>query len=248
MPAVLVINLARKELAVGIFDALCRIRNLSLDKTLCLPGEHIPNKNRIVLHAHVVENFIFTVTDKFAAKLTKLGIFLSCILHCLMNRGAGENVVELVDKQDFPCLFHILSRIISAENVENLGVSHHKLATAVVLLDECLTGECAAVVFVVKLAVVNRELVKIAVNSVEELRNLTVSRLRHARELFKTLASLNLIERASATSVAVAEHTAGNVNDAVLTVIFTKCGDVFGVILTLIRLLAKVSENLVAAV
>ena len=45
MLAVLVVNLACKELAVGIFDALCRIRNFGLDNSLCLPGEHIPNKN-----------------------------------------------------------------------------------------------------------------------------------------------------------------------------------------------------------
>ena len=73
-----------------------------------------------------------------------------------MNRGAGENVVELIDEQDFPCFFHILGRIISAENVENFCISHHKFAAAVVFLYKSLTGECTAVIFVVKLAVVNR--------------------------------------------------------------------------------------------
>ena len=165
-----------------------------------------------------------------------------------MNRGAGENIVELIDEQDFPCLFHILGRIISAENVENFGISHHKFATAVVLLDESLTGESTAVVFEVKLAVVNRKLVKIAVNSVEELRNLTVSCLRHTGEPFKSLASLNLIEGASAAAVAVAEHTAGYVNNAVLTVVFAKCGYVFCVVFALVRLFAKISEDFVSAV
>ena len=156
--------------------------------------------------------------------------------------------MELIDEQDLPCLFHILGRIISAENVENFGISHHKFATAVVLLDESLTGESTAVVFVVKLTVVNRELVKIAVNSVEELRNLAVSRLRHTGELFKSLASLNLIEGASAATVAVAEHTAGYVNNAVLTVVFAKCGYVFCVVFALVRLFAKISEDFVSAV
>ena len=165
-----------------------------------------------------------------------------------MNRGAGENVVELIDEQNFPCFFHILGRIISAENVENFCISHHKFATAVVLLDESLTGESTAVVFEVKLAVVNREFVKIAVNSVEELRNLTVSCFRHTGELFKTFASFNLIKGASAATVAVAEHTAGYVNNAVLTVVFAKCGYVFCVVFALVRLFAKISEDFVSAV
>ena len=157
--------------------------------------------------------------------------------------------MELVDKKYLPCLLHFLGRIFfAAEYVEDLGISHHKFAASVVLLDERLTGERTSVVFIVKLAVIYGKLIKVAVNRLKEIRNPAVRRLGHTGKLFNSFAGFNLLVGASAAAVSVAEHTAGNVNNAVLTVILSQRCDVFRIIFALIRLFAEIGKYLVTAV
>src|SRR5581483_10145062 len=122
------------------------------------------------------------------------------------DRGAGEDVVELLQQEQLPQAVALGARILAAaRRVQELGVVQRLLATAVASLRARLRRVDAAVVLEVELAGDDRPLSRLGLERVEELLGGHLRRPRQPLQRARPAKRLEHALRRAAAAVAVAE-------------------------------------------
>ncbi len=142
-----------------------------------------------------------------------LGIVARAIAVDLADRGAGEDIVELVGQDHAPQPAHFLGGVgpaaqRAAEGGQHLDVAQPQLAAAVVALRVCLGGVGAAVAFKVQFATPDQRILYVARSALEELRRCALIDAGQAVHIAHAPQAFEHFRCGSAAAIAVAEEQA----------------------------------------
>ena len=187
----------------------------------------------------------YALAEAVHFRIVQTGVFI-----LLVNRGAGEDVVELVDQEQVPCLQQVAAENVFLRQTGNrrghFGARQQEFAAAVVLLDKAEACIGAAVVFKIHFVVPDGQLVVNGFRGMEEFVRMAHAGCGEPRNLRKTPGVFKHAVGCAAAAVAVAEHIHDGIRHAFFRVPIPDAGQMRGVVFAAVTAALQIAEHFAA--